>query len=192
MPVETTEGDMIGATHEPAGGRRVVDVAAEDVGAISLHHVGAADRSGERVVEDQLSGLLQRAVGVEEHRRGDPDGWIVESTDQGIDPAGADDDVGVQEAEVVAVGVLDAVLVAAGEAEVVIDGQEPDVGPAGEQQSGSGGRVDRPTIDHDDFVGDRRVTGNSVERSQDDRPGAVGDDDDRNERVTLRRRGGVG
>ena len=59
VAVEATERQVVGSPDEPACGRGVVDVTAEDVGAVGGHDVVAADRRGERVGENQLSCFLQ-------------------------------------------------------------------------------------------------------------------------------------
>ena len=178
VAVEAAEREVVGSTDEPARRGRVVDVAAEDVREVAGHD-GVADRGRERVGEDQLARLLQRTVVVDEHRRRDADGGIVERGDQRLEPAGTDDDVGVEEAEELATRVLDAVLVAAGEAEVVVDREQPDVGAVGEQQRRARGRVVGQAVDHDHLVGDRRVPGDGVEHLEHDGPGPIGDHDDR-------------
>ena len=179
MAVEATDRQVVGPPDEPARGRGVVDVTAEDVGAVDGHDVVAADRRRERVGENQLSGFLQRAVAVEEHRRCDADGGIVECRHQRLEPTVPDDDVRVEETEVVAARLLDAELVTAGEAEVVVDGVEVDIISVGEQERRPCCRIRRQAVDHDHLMGDRRVLRDGVEHVEHDRARAVGDDDDR-------------
>ncbi len=141
-PVEAAERDVFGPPDEPAGGRRVVDIATEDVRLVARHHVGPAYRCRERVAEEELPGLLKRAVVVHEDGCSDPDDRIVERGNQWFEPSGSDDHIRIQEAEELATRVLDAEFVPAGEAEIVGRFDEADVGSI-DEESGRSGRRDR-------------------------------------------------
>ena len=98
--IEATAGDVLGPADDPASRRRVVDVAAERLRPVAGHHLRPSDGCGAGVVVEELAGFLERAVRVGEHRCGDPDHRVVEGREQRLEPTLADDHVGVQEAEV--------------------------------------------------------------------------------------------
>ena len=135
--VESAEGQELLASHDPARGRRVVDVTREGVGPVTRHDFGPADRCSAPVVVHELTGLLQGAVRVDEQRRSDADHRIVECRNQWLEPAGPDDHIGIEEAEELPGRVLRPEVVATGESEVLVGFDQVDRGDRPQQFSSS-------------------------------------------------------
>ena len=132
--VETAALEVLVAAHEPARGRGVVDVAAEQLRLVASEHFRTSDRGRSPVVVEQLTCLLERAIGVEQDRRRDTDPLVIERGDQRLEPTRPDDRVRVQEAQVGALGMLDAELVATSEPEVLVGCDQDDTATLGAEE----------------------------------------------------------